>query len=238
MFQPNWWFFVAIVGHVKRLEDDVIELKERDVRLSKENEVLRKQNAVIMEQLSLVTTDIRTLKQEHENLKRQMRTFKKTSIFNKSNGNMSLPFDAFDKRQLTETPVHRVAFLAALTREVSLGYHQQVEFDKIITNEGRAYSSSDGHFIAPYRGLYLLSTTLFNTEGHTLPMEIVRNGIQLAAMFLDNDDYNMASQTVLVVLQQGDRLWVRRFRDSGSANLDATPTQLYNTFSGVLLYEM
>jgi hypothetical protein len=35
----------------------------------------------------------------------------------------------------------------AVTHDLSLGQHQAVEYDKVITNVGNAYDSRHGHFI-------------------------------------------------------------------------------------------
>ena len=47
-----------------------------------------------------------------------------------------------------------VAFTAVLAHGVTLGLHQAVEFDKVMTNVGSAYVSRDGQFTAPVDGLH------------------------------------------------------------------------------------
>lgn len=131
----------------------------------------------------------------------------------------------------------RVTFSVTLTHNAVLGYHTPIEFDRILTNVGNAYDSSDGHFIAPIRGLYLMSVSIMNVEDHEEHTEIVRNGVQLVAMYSDDDDYSMASQTIVVLLETGDKVWVRRLF-GGSATILGKPNEPYNTFSGVLLFEM
>ncbi|CAG2184784.1 C1QL [Mytilus edulis] len=132
-----------------------------------------------------------------------------------------------DKQQMTDTrkrillagpDSQRVAFSVTLTHNAVLGYHTPIEFDRILTNVGNAYDSSDGHFIAPIRGLYLMSVSIMNVEGHSEHTEIVRNGVQLVAMYSDDDDYSMASQTIVVLLETGDKVWVRRLF-GGSATI-------------------
>ncbi|XP_071125818.1 protein BCAP-like [Mytilus edulis] len=49
-----------------------------------------------------------------------------------------------------------VGFNAVLTHDVSLGPHQTLVFDTVITNVGQAYEPRDGQFSAPYSGLYLV----------------------------------------------------------------------------------
>jgi hypothetical protein len=53
-----------------------------------------------------------------------------------------------------------VAFTAVLAHGATLGPHQAVEFDKVMTNVGNAYVSRDGQFTAPVDGLYMISATI------------------------------------------------------------------------------
>jgi hypothetical protein len=41
----------------------------------------------------------------------------------------------------------------------------------------------------------------------------VRNGEQLTAIYVD--DYDLGSQTIMVQLNENDKVWVRHFLDSG-----------------------
>jgi hypothetical protein len=65
----------------------------------------------------------------------------------------------FDNYCFTTPPPEaaRIAFYAVLTHDLSLGQHQTVEYDKVITNVGNAYDSRHGHFISPVKGVYLMS---------------------------------------------------------------------------------
>ena len=61
---------------------------------------------------------------------------------------------------LQEAMSQPVAFTAVLAHGATLGPHQAVEFDKVVTNVGNAYVSKDGQFTAPVYGLYMISATI------------------------------------------------------------------------------
>jgi hypothetical protein len=90
----------------------------------------------------------------------------------------------------------KVAFYAVLTHELSLGQHQIVEYDKVITNVGNAYDSRHGHFISPVKGVYLMSFTLMNKNGGAMDIEMVRNGVRVAHGY---GGYNMGTQVVIKI---------------------------------------
>ncbi|XP_052083614.1 complement C1q-like protein 4 [Mytilus californianus] len=65
------------------------------------------------------------------------------------------------------TPPLKVAFAAGLSKTItSLGSHQAIEYDEVITNEGNAYDARHGHFIAPMKGMYLISATITAAAGN------------------------------------------------------------------------
>ena len=53
-----------------------------------------------------------------------------------------------------------VAFTAVMVHDVTLGPHQAVEFDKVMTNVGNAYDSRDGQLTAPVYDPYVSSATI------------------------------------------------------------------------------
>ncbi|XP_063420875.1 complement C1q-like protein 2 [Mytilus trossulus] len=179
------------------------------------------------DRLTMMQKESTYLRDEFENLKRECLRPK----------DLQQMTDTRKRILLAGADSKRIAFSTTLTHNAVLGYHTPIEFDRIITNVGNAYDSSDGHFIAPIKGLYLISVSIMNVEGHEEYTEIVRNGVQYVAMYSDDDDYSMASQTIVVLLETGDKVWVRKLF-GGSATILGHPNEPYNTFSGVLLFEM
>jgi hypothetical protein len=124
-----------------------------------------------------------------------------------------------------------VAFTAVLTHDVTLGPLQTLEYDKVITNIGNAYDTRHGHFTAPVNGIYMLSATVFDLH-QFLRTELVRNGVQLVAMYGDDDD--SASHTIMVSLEQNDMVWIRHFKE-GTSTAHAGSDRYYTSFSGALI---
>ena len=132
--------------------------------------------------------------------------------------------------------ISKVAFSAILTTPLALGEHQIVEYDKVLTNIGNGYDSRHGHFTAPIKAVYLFSCSMMNIEGISkVYLEIVKNGIRVAHLYSDEDDYSMATQVVIVMLEKGDMVWVRHSDTASSRLLNDGG---YNTFVGTILFEI
>ena len=67
----------------------------------------------------------------------------------------------------------------------------------------------------------------------TVHTEIVRNGIQLAA--IHGDDYDLGSHTIMVQLNENDKAWVQHFFDSGFGYINNEGDKRYTTFTGALI---
>jgi hypothetical protein len=132
--------------------------------------------------------------------------------------------------------ISKVAFSAILTTRLALGEHQIVEYDKVLTNIGNGYDSRHGHFTAPIKAVYLFSCSMMNVvASNDAFLEIVKNGIRVAHLYADDDDYSMATQVVIVLLEKGDMVWVRHSDTASSRLLNDGG---YNTFVGTILFEI
>ncbi|XP_063408910.1 complement C1q tumor necrosis factor-related protein 6-like [Mytilus trossulus] len=151
------------------------------------------------------------------------------------------------KRLLLDTPTSttppmKVAFAAGLSTTInSLGSHQAIEYDEVITNEGNAYDARHGHFIAPMKGMYLISATITAATGKYVALELVKNGQRTAVMFADSrsaSHYSSQSRTLPYVLEQGDMVWLRTYPGYSSHELEGSTHSFYNCFAAVLLFLM
>lgn len=135
---------------------------------------------------------------------------------------------------VTPTPANHmlIAFTAILTKDVILGPLQTVEYDKVLTNIGHGYDSRHGHFTAPIHGLYIIAATSCSYDSNVLRTEIVRNGVQLVAMYAA--DWDMGGHTIFVELNKDDMVWVRHL-DEAQQTIHAGITVQYSSFSGALL---
>jgi hypothetical protein len=61
---------------------------------------------------------------------------------------------------------------------------------------------------------------------------MVKNGVQLVAMYGNDDD--SASHTIMVSLEQNDMVWIRHF-DGGTSTANAGSDTYYSSFSGALI---
>lgn len=128
-----------------------------------------------------------------------------------------------------------IAFSAALSKTMTqLGIHQNIVFDYVFTNLGKAYNPHHGVFIAPVSGTYVFFMTIYATHNNDIWCQYVVNGIHKSTVFAEslNSADDTGSQTIILQLQQGDDVAIQLIRGTveiyGSDNL-------YNTFSGFLL---
>ena len=104
--------------------------------------------------------------------------------------------------------------MAQLSSSVTPVKGQIVVFDKVETNEGNAYNSTSGVFVAPHTGTYN-----FNVIGssppaagiHHLHLFIMRNQSQVGYVFLDDNDHYWIrrSTDVTIHVRQGDEVYVK-----------------------------
>ena len=133
------------------------------------------------------------------------------------------------KRQINRS---RVAFFARTSsHSPKLQPNQDIVFDDVVTNIGGAYNNHHGTFVAPTSGVYVFHTSVL-TVGHALTAKVVKNG-QTLARLLDSRDRDHAGQTVIVVLNKGEDIYIQVEYDNDSI----VHGYMYSTFSGFLLYE-
>ncbi|XP_063420453.1 complement C1q-like protein 4 [Mytilus trossulus] len=131
-----------------------------------------------------------------------------------------------------------VAFSATLNHVVTLGTHQAIEYDNVITNIGHAYDARHGHFIVPFKGLYLISVTGYNSPAVNVFLELVRNSQVIFNMYSDGRGGGQSglTETLILSLDKGDMVWVRG-RSSGN-DIYGFPTENCNSFSGYSLQKL
>ncbi|CAC5414755.1 unnamed protein product [Mytilus coruscus] len=113
--------------------------------------------------------------------------------------------------------------------------HQFLKVERrrgLLVGGGNGYDTRHGYFTVPISGLYIVSATTCSSPSKGIRTEIVRNGIQLAALY--GDDYDLASHTIVVSLEQNDEVWVQHFAE-GTSTAHAGGDRYYSSFSGVLI---
>ena len=75
--------------------------------------------------------------------------------------------------------------------------------------------------------------TICSQQSSSVHIEIVRNGEQLVAIY--GEDYDLGSQTIMVQLNENDKVWVRHVLDSGFGYINNEADRQYTTFTGALI---
>ncbi|KAM9704158.1 complement C1q-like protein 2 [Menidia menidia] len=133
----------------------------------------------------------------------------------------------------------RVAFSAAF-RETStwttLGPEEQdltLYFKKVLTNLGNAYNPETGVFTAPAKGLYFFTLTGVAGPTGELNAGVKRNSDLMFAIYQKAGTQASASNSMLLELEQGDRVFAQLWAGKSIADQGRL-----STFSGYLVYPM
>ncbi|XP_055999789.1 complement C1q subcomponent subunit B-like [Ostrea edulis] len=129
----------------------------------------------------------------------------------------------------------KVAFTAILSKQTTVGAHAVVKYDHVLTNWGGAYQPTTGVFTAPYNGLYSISCSLMSRASNSVHVGITKNGKKMSIVFSNANTYPLASQTLQLLLNKGDKIWIQN-RNGGNAKFHDHGS--YNVFSGFLINEL
>ena len=128
-----------------------------------------------------------------------------------------------------DTPV---AFTAGMTSDSSTWQGDILVFTHVITNKGQGYSSSSGKFTAPRDGTYVFTVTAVSWDSNYLSLDIVHDGLsKVRTMSEDSARYQTGTNLVVLELDRGDAVWVKRHRGRGYDTHSVPLT----TFSGFIL---
>ncbi|XP_062566830.1 uncharacterized protein LOC134229134 [Saccostrea cucullata] len=129
----------------------------------------------------------------------------------------------------------KVAFTAGITSQDTSWSGSTLVFPKIIFNTGGGYNPTTGMFTAPVDGHYVFFVCVQSYNTNEIWVDIVLNGeSQVRTMAHDKHDkdyFETGVNLVVLRLNQGDKVWVKRSRGTGYYS-DSVPI---TTFSGFLL---
>ncbi|XP_062575102.1 uncharacterized protein LOC134237035 [Saccostrea cucullata] len=129
----------------------------------------------------------------------------------------------------------KVAFTAGITSSDSSWSGSTLVFPKIIFNTGGGYNPTTGMFTAPVEGHYVFFVSVQSHDTKEIRVDIVLNGESqvrtLAYDYADKDYYETGVNLVVLMLNQGDKVWVKRSQGTGYYSSSVPVT----TFSGFLL---
>lgn len=132
-----------------------------------------------------------------------------------------------------------VAFYAQLTKDVpEVGHQQTIIFDEVTTNVGNGYNGYSGVFAVPVAGTYVFSWTTQNIDRTHMKSELVVNSEVRGRAWsdaFDHSDIASGSNTVVLVLENGDAVWIRtdKYHDNYVMTLQGF---LGSSFSGWRLF--
>ncbi|XP_062594064.1 complement C1q-like protein 2 [Saccostrea cucullata] len=127
-----------------------------------------------------------------------------------------------------------IAFHAEMGSDKTIASGQTWIYDKIITNVGKGYDPTTGKFIAPDKGLYLFAWSSLSDPGKQSHAGLVVNGKVMGRQGLNNinggQKWVTAGNTIILVLQKGDNVYIRDVHGRVAELLGP-----WTTFSGVQL---
>lgn len=105
-----------------------------------------------------------------------------------------------------------VGFLVTSSKNIQ-NFNGVVVYDKVITNNGSGYDPSNGHFIAPYEGLYYFSWTTLTLHDKTFFTHLMHNGkttvINHAAARGISTEQMSATQSAVLQLAAKDKVYIK-----------------------------
>ncbi|XP_071168575.1 heavy metal-binding protein HIP-like [Mytilus edulis] len=136
-----------------------------------------------------------------------------------------------------------VAFYVYLSHsETKIGPHHTLLFDYIETNVGNSYNKHTGAFIAPMRGVYLFSYTVFSERQGYGSFEIVVNSASRGSIFVENGGaqsvYTGSTGVAVLLLNQGDACTIRTHSTYASTGTIRSGKLMRTSFSGLIVGHM
>lgn len=127
----------------------------------------------------------------------------------------------------------RIGFTATVSSTSSTWKSGNLVFDVVITNVGNGYNPGTGVFTAPTAGEYVFFVNVQSFGTQSIYVDVVLNGVTkvrtMAYSTGGNDFYDAGPNLVVLTLQKGDGVWVKRYSGQGYY-IDGPIT----TFSGFL----
>lgn len=107
----------------------------------------------------------------------------------------------------------------------------RVTFDRVHSNSGSSFNMETSEFKAKVNGTYVFFVHVMSLPDADAYAWVMHNDHHQLPVFGDSKaGYGSGSNSMIVELAEGDRVWVKLSKDSGLLND-------YTTFSGYLLYD-
>ncbi|XP_060554030.1 heavy metal-binding protein HIP-like [Ruditapes philippinarum] len=130
-----------------------------------------------------------------------------------------------------------VAFKARVNANTAAPKGQVIVFPVVLFNEGDAYSSKTGKFMATTNGTYLFTIGLCMKHEKLLHVAILIDGVAYTKTNIYGDLYDdCVTADAIAVLKSGQSVWVQP-SGSVSGNIIQHDSSYWSTFSGTLLHK-
>lgn len=224
--------------HPLASRDEIIRQLERRIQHQNDDFMELKQRVVELEQLVTRLNSLSIVKSSTGSSKFSRNLRPGVSVTNDldlSVDSASRVIDGSTKENRVSS-LHSVAFHSYLSSTVTIGTQATVVFNHESLDLGNGYNPSDGIYTVPESGVYVFSWTILCDLHKAFQTQLVVNGVVMGTSYTDSDeinDYHQTSQSVVLVLSQGDHVFVRVgdvFRD-GKAVVKSDSTLARPTFS-------
>nr|XP_022298834.1 complement C1q-like protein 2 [Crassostrea virginica] len=125
-----------------------------------------------------------------------------------------------------------IGFSVGLSKTIYLGDKEAIKYDRVLTNIGNGFDKFSGHFTTPIKGLYVFSCTLMAEATGDLSVVLVKNGQEMSHAYSSAGKYDSGAISILLSLEKGDKVWIRRYGHGRTMNAD------YSWFTGYLISTM
>ncbi|KAK7485829.1 hypothetical protein BaRGS_00022929 [Batillaria attramentaria] len=167
-----------------------------------------------IEATTLVIQELKTLQRQIKEISERCQSSCTGSSGSASSSGDTAPFVAFTAYPAARRDFHRGTLL----------------FDSDLVNVGGAYDPSRSIFTAPVNGTYVFTAAISTDDFKTIT-ELKHNGDTVAQLATVSDD--QASNSVVLELEGGDRVWLEGVYQSSNVTLYADKDTI---FSGYLLH--
>lgn len=113
---------------------------------------------------------------------------------------------------------------------------QPLLFDTVFVNPDGHFDLAAGHFAAPLGGLYFFSLNVHSWNFKETYVHVMHNEEAAVILYAQPSDRSiMQSQSVMLALAPGDRVWARLFKRERENAIYSDDVDVYITFSGHLV---
>ncbi|XP_002831132.3 complement C1q tumor necrosis factor-related protein 6 [Pongo pygmaeus] len=113
---------------------------------------------------------------------------------------------------------------------------QTLLFERVFVNLDGCFDMATGQFAAPLRGIYFFSLNVHSWNYKETYVHIMHNQKEAVILYAQPSERSiMQSQSVMLDLAYGDRVWVRLFKRQRENAIYSNDFDTYITFSGHLI---